>query len=351
VVGEYVLIHTGQIFDPSLNAVFFEELAIRKPDYQLAVDTRTLGTTLADTLRKSEEVLSETHPDAVLILGDTNSAIAAVMARRMGIPVYHMEAGNRCFDERVPEEINRRLVDHVADFNLAYTENARRNLLAEGLHPSRITVTGSPMREVLNHYRAGIDGSDILQRMGLSPDGYFLVSMHRQENVDPPERLAAVLDCLGAVLNEWSIPVIVSTHPRTRQRLESSGIVEDFGGIRFHQPFGYFDYNKLQISARCVLSDSGSVSEESAILGFDAITLRDSIERPEAVDTASIMVCGLRPAEVVNQIRTRLAVTSRYTDSVVRKPPAEYDICDTSLRVINFIWSTFHATGQSQRKD
>lgn len=342
-VGEHVLVHTGQNFDHSLNAVFFYELGIRPPDHQLNVDTATLGTVLGDTLRKSEEVLAAERPDAVLILGDTNSAIAALMARRMGIPVYHMEAGNRCFDERVPEEVNRRLVDHVADFNLAYTEHARRNLLDEGIHPSRITVTGSPMGEVLHHYRNGIDRSDILSRLDLTTDDYFLVSMHRQENVDPPDRLADMLACLTAVRDEWKLPVVVSTHPRTRLRLESAGLLNGSDGIRFHEPFGYFDYVSLQMAARCVLSDSGTVPEESAILGFDAITLRDAIERPEAVDSAAIMVCGLQPDKVVSQIRTRLALTSRDRGGLAHRRPAEYEVTDTSIRVVNFIYSTAHA--------
>ena len=262
----HVLVHTGQNYDYLLNEIFFRDLGIRQPDHSLAVDTTSLGRVLGETLIRTEEVLALERPDAVIILGDTNSAIAAVMAKRMHVPVYHMEAGNRCFDERVPEETNRRLVDHVADFNLVYTEHARRNLLAEGIHPSKILLTGSPMREVLDYYRPQIDASDVLSRLDLTEQGYFLVSAHREENVDPPERLRMLLDCLNAVRDRWRLPVLVSTHPRTRKRLES---LQDWAENRrhfFHEPFGFHEYNRLQLGAACVLSDSGTISEESALL-------------------------------------------------------------------------------------
>ena len=213
--------HTGQNYDYELNEIFFEELGLRRPDHVLDVDTSSLGRVLGEVLIGIEQVLTKETPDAFLVLGDTNSCIAAVMAKRMRIPVYHMEAGNRCFDENVPEETNRRMIDHVADFNLVYTEHARRNLLAEGLHPRRILLTGSPMREVLHAQRGAIEGSDVLERLGLEPAGYFLVSAHRQENVDDPRRLSALLDCLDAVVEEYHLPVLVSTHPRTRKRLEA----------------------------------------------------------------------------------------------------------------------------------
>ena len=272
-------------------------LALRAPDHHLDVDTSTLGHVLGETLIKTEEVLLAERPDAVLVLGDTNSSIAAVMAKRMRIPVYHMEAGNRCFDENVPEETNRRLVDHVADFNLVYTEHARRNLLAEGLHPRRILLTGSPMREVLEHFRPQIDASDVLVRLGLEAQQYFLVSAHREENVDSPARLRMLLDCLVAVHREWGLPVVVSTHPRTRKRVEA--LAADIGAadIRWMEPFGFHDYNRLQLGAACVLSDSGTIAEEASILGFPAVTLRDSIERPEALDAGSIIMTGLDPRQ------------------------------------------------------
>lgn len=332
---DHVLVHTGQNYDYALNQVFFEDLGLRAPDHYLKVDTSSLGRVLGETLIKTEEVLLHERPDAVLVLGDTNSCIAAVMAKRLRIPVYHMEAGNRCFDENVPEETNRRLVDHVADFNLVYTEHARRNLLAEGLHPRRILLTGSPMREVLDHYRQQIEASKALERSGVRPGEYFLVSAHREENVDARSRLRRLLDCLTAVREQWQLPVIVSTHPRTRKRLESLEGFTAPGGLRFTEPFGYHDYCKLQLQAACVLSDSGTISEESAILGFPAVTLRDSIERPEALDAGTIMMTGLDPGDVVECVRTVLGPTGPPASL-----PAGYEITDTSTRTVRFILST-----------
>ena len=272
-VVDHTLIHTGQNYDHSLNQVFFDDLGIREPDRRLAVDTSSLGTVLGDTLIKTEEVLREFQPDGVLVLGDTNSSIAAVMAKRMLVPVYHMEAGNRCFDENVPEETNRRLVDHVADFNLVYTEHARRNLLREGIHPRRILLTGSPMHEVLEVHRESIVASDVLERVGLRPGGYFLVSAHREENVDSVDRLKMFLDCLGRLHDHFGLPIVVSTHPRTRNRLNALNDCDVPEGVRWLDPFGFHDYCKLQVESACVLSDSGTVSEESSILGFPAVTL------------------------------------------------------------------------------
>jgi UDP-N-acetylglucosamine 2-epimerase (non-hydrolysing) len=333
---QHVLVHTGQNWDYNLNGIFFDELSLRPPDHILHVDTSSLGAVLGDTLRKTEEVLLREKPDAFLVLGDTNSTLSAVMAKRMHVPIYHMEAGNRCFDENVPEETNRRLVDHVADFNLVYTEHARRNLLAEGLHPRRILLTGSPMREVLDHYRPQIDASDALSRLELTEQGYFVVSAHREENVDAPTRLTALLDCLRAVRDRWKLPILVSTHPRTRLRLESLGERVDLHGISFSEPFGFFDYNHLQMKAFCVLSDSGTISEESSILGFPAITLRSSIERPEALDTGSIIMTDLRPGSVI------AGVDAARADHSMTNSPREYDIRDCSVRVRNFILSTAH---------
>ena len=331
---DHVLVHTGQNYDRQLNEVFFEDLGLRRPDHYLSVDTSSLGRVLGETLIRTEQVLLEERPDAVLVLGDTNSAIASVMAKRMRIPTYHMEAGNRCFDDNVPEETNRRLVDHVADFNLAYTEHARRNLLAEGLHPRRVIVTGSPMREVLEHYRDQIEASDVLERLGLSAGQYFLVSAHREENVDSPARLTMLLDCLRRVHAELGHPVVVSTHPRTRKRLDALGVTEE-DGLRWLEPFGFHDYNQLQLRAACVLSDSGTISEESSILGFPAVTLRDSIERPEALDTGSIIMTGLVADDVLQAVRIAVA------DGPVRSSlPAGYEVTDTSNRVVRFIAST-----------
>jgi UDP-N-acetylglucosamine 2-epimerase (non-hydrolysing) len=332
---DHVLVHTGQNYDHRLNQIFFDDLGLRKPDHYLGVDTSSLGAVLGGVLVGTETVLLEERPDALLVLGDTNSCIATLMAKRMRIPTYHMEAGNRCFDENVPEETNRRLVDHVADFNLAYTEHARRNLLAEGLQPRRVIVTGSPMREVLDHYRSSIDASDALSTLGLQPRRYFLVSAHREENVDSPQRLQMLLDCLLGVHRAWDLPVVVSTHPRTRKRLES--LEADLGDadIRWMEPFGFHDYNKLQVGAACVLSDSGTISEESSILGFPAITLRDSIERPEALDSGSIIMTGLETSDVLRAVQIAM------DDGPIRSSlPEGYGITDTSNRVVRFISST-----------
>ena len=336
---EHVLVHTGQNYDYELNQVFFDDLGIRKPDHMLGVDTSSLGAVLGGTLVAVETVIREEEPDALLVLGDTNSCIAALMARRMKVPVYHMEAGNRCFDLNVPEETNRRLVDHVADFNLVYTEHARRNLLSEGLHPRRILKTGSPMREVLDAYRAEIDASTVLADKGLSEGGYFLVSAHREENVDSPDRLRMLLDCLTAVHDAYGLPVFVSTHPRTRKRLEALPGRSEPEGITFSDPLGFHDYNRLQISAACVLSDSGTIAEESSLLGFPAVTLRDSIERPEALDTGGIMMTGLDARDVVAAVR--LAMDSGYTrEGVSHLTPDDYLIFNTSERTVKFILST-----------
>lgn len=335
---QHVLVHTGQNYDYELNQVFFEDLELRNPDHMLGVETTSLGTVLGGTLVASERVMIEERPDAVLVLGDTNSCISALMARRLKIPVYHMEAGNRCFDLNVPEETNRRLVDHVADFNLVYTEHARRNLLAEGLHPRRIMKTGSPMREVLNTFRTQIDASTALKEHGLSPGKYFLVSAHREENVDDPARLRQLTECLVEVHQHFGLPVLVSTHPRTRKRLEALAGWVTPDGITFGAPLGFNDYNNLQLNAACCLSDSGTIAEESSILAFPAITLRDSIERPEALDSGAILMTGLEPANVV--LAVQLAM--RGGPGTTARVPDDYRIENTSERVVNFIVSTAH---------
>lgn len=336
---DHVLVHTGQNYDYLLNEVFFNELGLQPPRVNLAINTSSLGTVLGDTLIKTEQAIQEHRPDAVLVLGDTNSAISLLIAKRLHVPTYHMEAGNRCFDENVPEETNRRLVDHVADFNLPYTEHARRNLLAEGLHPRRIAVTGSPMLEVLQHYRAEIDSADPLTPLGLVPGKYFLVSAHREENVDSAARLRSLLDCLSAVRDRWNLPVLVSTHPRTRARLDSLAGTE-IDGITFHEPFGFLSYNHLQMNAACVLSDSGTIAEESSMLGFPAVTLRSAIERPEALDTGGILTTGLDQESVVEAISAILA-DRRDPHHIAPAAPMDYTIPDTSRRVVNFILSTW----------
>jgi UDP-N-acetylglucosamine 2-epimerase (non-hydrolysing) len=332
----HILVHTGQNTDPNLSEIFFKELDIRKPDYYLDVDTSSLGSVLGDTLKKVEKVFLDHTPDGVLILGDTNSAISAVLAKRMQIPVYHMEAGNRSFDENVPEETNRRLVDHASDFNLPYTEHARRNLLSEGMHPRRVMVTGSPMREVLDFYRDKIDASDILTQLGMVKNEYFLASAHRQENVDSPERLSRLLDSLKAIHSTWNYPVLVSTHPRTRKQLEALPGFSEISGITFHEPFGFLAYNKLQMNAKCVLSDSGTISEESILLNFPAITIRDSMERPEALDVGGIIMSGLSTDDVLQGVNAAC-----FTDNdLPREIPKGYEVQDVSRRVVRIILST-----------
>ena len=334
-----VLVHTGQNYDYELNEVFFEDLGLRRPDHFLEADTSSLGAALGSILQKTEEVLLEEKPDAFLVLGDTNSCISALMAKRMKVPVFHMEAGNRSFDENVPEETNRRLVDHISDYNLVYTEHGRRNLLGEGIHPSRILLTGSPMREVLEQNKEQIDASDVLERQGLEPQGYFLVSLHREENVDNPERLSSALASLQAVQEEWGLPMLVSTHPRTRKRLDALPGSEK-EGIIFHPPFGFHDYVKLQKEAKLVLSDSGTISEESSILGFSAVTMRDFIERPEALDTGAIITTGLEPENVLDAVRIALELGADASVS------ADYAIDDTSRRALGAIRSCAHSHAQ-----
>jgi UDP-N-acetylglucosamine 2-epimerase (non-hydrolysing) len=330
---DHVLVHTGQNSDPMLNDVFFDDLELRKPDYFLDVDTSSMGSVMGDTIKKSEEVLLKEKPDAVMILGDTNSSVAAIVAERMHIPVYHMEAGNRSFDANVPEELNRKMVDHVASFNLPYNDYSLRNLLAEGIHPRRICVTGSPIREIYEHYKEKIAKSKVVEGLGLKKGGYFLVSVHRQENVDLPERLEKVLECLVAVRDEWKLPLLVSTHPRTRKRLEQFG-VDKVEGITFHEPFGYLDYNKLQMNAKCVISDSGTISEESAIMGFPAVSLRDSIERPESLDAGSLILSGLNPTNLLDSI----SVVS--SNASVPPIPESYTSTHFSERVLRYVFST-----------
>jgi UDP-N-acetylglucosamine 2-epimerase (non-hydrolysing) len=332
----HVIVHTGQNSDYELNDVFFRDLEVRRPDYFLNIGRESLGRILADVLLKSEEVLERERPDAVLILGDTNSAFAGILARRMKIPVYHMEAGNRSFDYNVPEEINRRIIDHISDFNLVYTEHARRNLLAEGVHPRRIYLTGSPMREVLDTNRAGIAASRILDELQLLPEKFFVVSMHRAENVDIPARLRPLLETLNRLARDYGWPVVVSTHPRTRQRLESLGFEGD-ERIRFLPPFGYHDYLRLQTEAYCALSDSGTISEECSILGFPAVTMRNAIERPEAMDSGHIAVAGVEPDAILRAVE--FVAASRHIDR--RQPMAEeYAISNTSHRVVKLILGT-----------
>ena len=332
---DHRLIHTGQNPDPQLRDVFLKELNVRKPDSFFRDDHTSLGSFLANLFIETEKELTENRPDAILILGDTNSALSAIIAKRFGIPIYHLEAGNRSFDSNVPEEINRRIVDHIADVNFPYSELARANLISEGIHPRKIALMGSPLPEVFNKFRSQIEGSKILTKLGLEKGSYFLISAHRQENVDSEDRLRILLSTLASIRSKYEMPVLVSTHPRTRKQLEKIS-VKNLEGINFHDPFGFFDYNKLQINARVVLSDSGTISEESIILGFPALTIRDSMERPEALESGSIIMCGIESTQVLEAI----ALLEKSTKSLT--PPAEYQFPDTSTRVANVLISTVH---------
>lgn len=331
---DQVIVHTGQNYDYELNEIFWNELELRKPDHFLGIDTNSLGAAVGDILRKTEIILKEEKPDGLLVLGDTNSCLSAYMAKRMHIPVFHMEAGNRSFDFNVPEETNRRIIDHIADFNLVYTEHARRHLLSEGLQHRRIYLTGSPMREVLDYYKTKIDSSSILKQLQLTSEEYFVISTHREENVDNPDNLAKILIVLNELAEQYKLPVIVSTHPRTKKRIELLGKTKMSEKIQFLKPFGFLDYVHLQQHALCTVSDSGTISEESSILGFPAISLRQSMERPEAQDTGSIILTGFDPDIILNSIAL---VANEKNQRKSFSIPVDYQIDDTSWRVVKLI--------------
>ena len=294
---QHVLVHTGQNYDFELNEIFFSQLGLRAPDIFLSAAGGTAADTIAQVIAATDKVLERERPDAVLILGDTNSSLAAIPAKRRKIPIFHMEAGNRCFDLRVPEEINRRIVDHIADINLTYSQIARAYLLAEGLPPDQIICTGSPMAEVLEFYREKIESSEVLERLGIAPMNYFVVSVHREENVDDDARVHDLFEVLEYLVREHQLEVIVSTHPRTRKRIEALGMTAP-NGVRFSKPFGFLDYIKLQKNARAVLSDSGTITEEASILNIPALNLRDVHERPEGVEEGSVIMTGLDPKRI-----------------------------------------------------
>lgn len=331
----HVIVHTGQNYDYELNEVFFKDLDLRKPDHFLNVDTSSLESSVGDIIQKSGEILRKEKPDAVLVLGDTNSCLAAYMAKRLHIPVFHMEAGNRCFDLNVPEEVNRRIIDHIADFNLVYTEHARSHLISEGLPQRRIYLTGSPMKEVLDHFMSKINQSRAMENLSLKAKNYFLVSTHREENVDNPDNLNKILFVLNKLVKEYGLPVIVSTHPRTRKRLEGLTEIEISPSIQFLKPFGFLDYIHLQMNALCTISDSGTISEESSILNFPAISLRQSMERPEAQDAGTIILTGFESINVISSIRlviNEFAATGGY-----KRIAEDYTIENTSWRVLKLI--------------
>jgi len=333
---DHVIVHTGQNYDYELNQVFFDDLQIRKPDHFLEVAGGTAAETIGNVIIAVDRVLEQVKPDALLVLGDTNSCLAVIPAKRRRIPVFHMEAGNRCFDDRVPEEINRRIVDHTADINLPYSAIARDYLLAEGLRPDRVVTTGSPIFEILHHYRPGIDASTALADMGVEPGRYFLVSAHREENIDSDRQLARLHETLNAVAERYGEPVLVSTHPRTRKRIEAKGLT--FAPeVRLLKPFGFLSYNALQMRARAVLSDSGTISEESSILNFPALNIREAHERPEAMEEASVMMVGLNRDRVMGALAI-LEKQGRGNDRRLRIP-ADYQVPNVSDKVVRIIQS------------
>ncbi len=305
----HIFVHTGQNYDYELNQVFFEDLEIRKPDYFLNAVGDNVAQTIARIIEKSDEVLQRETPDAVMLYGDTNSCLAVIAAKRRKIPVFHMEAGNRCFDQRVPEELNRKVLDHLSDINLVLTEHARRYLIAEGIRPETIFKTGSHMREVLDYYMPRVENSTILSRLSLDPGKYFIVSTHREENVDTPENLLDLVSTLNALAEEYRYPIIVSTHPRTKKRLEDLEFEKLDPLIQFLKPFGFFDYIKLQMESLCVLSDSGTITEEASLLNLPAITLRNAHERPEGMDVGTLIMSGLKKESVLNAVRI---ITTQY---------------------------------------
>ena len=334
---EQVIVHTGQNFDYELNEIFFNQLQIRKPDYFLDAAGNNASETIANVITKSDAVMAKEKPDAVLLYGDTNSCLSVISAKKRKIPIFHMEAGNRCLDQRVPEEINRKIVDHLSDINMPLSEHARRYLLDEGLRPETVIKTGSPMREVLEFHKTAIDHCDILEKENLVKGDYFIVSAHREENVDSEKNFADLLDSLNAIVDKYHKKVIVSTHPRTRKKLEAIGFINNNSMIEFMKPFGFLEYIKLQMNAFCVISDSGTITEESSILKFPAITVRQAHERPEGMDEASVIMTGLKKETVLNAIDV---VTSHYKEGVdTIHSIGDYSSDNVSKKVVRIILS------------
>jgi len=303
----HLLVHTGQNYDYELNGLFFEDLGIRKPDYFLEAVGDNAAQTIARVIEKSDAILEKEKPDAVLLYGDTNSCLAVIAAKRRKIPVFHMEAGNRCFDQRVPEELNRKVLDHLSDINLVLTEHARRYLIAEGIRPETIIKTGSHMQEVLEYYMPQIEKSDILNKLGLKSNQFFIVSAHREENIDSPQNMQDMIQTLNALAQEHKVPVIVSTHPRTKKKLDSMELGKLDPLVQFLKPFGFCDYIKLQMEALCVVSDSGTISEEGSLLNLPAITIRNAHERPEGMDVGTVIMSGLKKDRVLDAVRVIIA--------------------------------------------
>jgi UDP-N-acetylglucosamine 2-epimerase len=333
----HVLVHTGQNYDYELNQVFFDDLEIRKPDYFLEAAGENAAQTIAQVIMKADVVLEKEQPDALMLYGDTNSCLAVIAAKRRKIPVFHMEAGNRCFDQRVPEELNRKVLDHLSDINLVLTEHARRYLLAEGIRPETIIKTGSHMREVLDHYMPQIQKSDVLRRMGLKVGKYFIVSAHREENVDTPANLRDLVETLNALAETYNYPIIVSTHPRTRKRLDDlnlGGLNQD---IQFLKPFGFCDYIKLQMEAFCVVSDSGTITEEASLLNLPAVTIRNAHERPEGMDVGTLIMSGLKKERVLDAVKVIVAQHDKANR--VMRPVEDYEAGPVSKQVLRVVLS------------
>jgi UDP-N-acetylglucosamine 2-epimerase len=335
---EHILVHTGQNYDYELNQVFFDDLGVRKPDYFLNSASNSMGAahTIGNLIIAVDQVLAEVQPEAMLVLGDTNSCLSVIPAKRRKIPIFHMEAGNRCFDMRVPEETNRRIVDHTADVNLTYSSIARDYLLREGLPPDMVIKTGSPMFEVLTHYRPRIDASDVLTRLVLMEGGYFVVSAHREENIESPQTFAKLVNVLNTIAEDYNLPVIVSTHPRTQKRIDATNS-KFHAQVRLLKPLGFHDYIKLQLSARAVLSDSGTINEESSILNFPALNLREAHERPEGMEEAAVMMVGLE----VERVRQGLAILLTQSRGLERglRLVADYSMPNVSDKVVRIIHS------------
>jgi UDP-N-acetylglucosamine 2-epimerase (non-hydrolysing) len=328
---DHRLVHTGQNYDPALSDIFFAALGVRAPDHYLGVRGDRMGERIGQILAESEAILRQERPDRLLVLGDTDSALCAFVAKRMGIPVYHMEAGNRCFDDRVPEEVNRRVIDHCSDVLMPYTERSRANLLREGIEPQRICVTGNPIYEVLQRHEGVIAESDVLNRLQIASGAYFLMTMHRQENVDVEERLRHLVDAACAVSEAHGLPVICSVHPRTRQRIDAFGVDTQAGDLRLYPPFGFFDFVHLEKHARCVLSDSGTVQEECCIFGVPTVTVRDTTERPETIECGSNILSGVAPDAVIRCIATSLEERPAW------RPPPEYLVSTVSHTVASIV--------------
>lgn len=333
----HILVHTGQNYDFELNEVFFNELDIRKPDYFLGSVGKTTAHTIGNIIGDIDDVLEKEKPDAILVYGDTNSCLSVISAKRRKIPIFHMEAGNRCFDLRVPEEINRKIVDHTSDINMVLTEHARRYLIAEGIPPETIIKTGSSMREVLNVHEESIKSSDVLNRLNLKEKDYFLVSTHREENIDSDENFNALLDSLNALAEKYQKRIIVSTHPRTRKILEAVNKDHLSDKIEFMKPLGFFDYNALQLNAYCVVSDSGTITEESSLLGFPAVTIRQAHERPEGMDEGTLIMCGLSKEHVIDSIEVVLA--QHFDEGPGFRTVSDYDVTNVSKKVLRVIMS------------